>query len=110
MFHFKKTYMVSVSISPSAIVQGLLVSKNAKHCLVNLGGWCILTLGVGLLISVEEHTSIGIIVVYQLVMGVGMGILYVTTFVVLAPLDVADNASAVALLVFLRIFSQAGWG
>ncbi|KAJ6629600.1 major facilitator superfamily domain-containing protein [Mycena sp. CBHHK59/15] len=98
-----------VTLSPSAIVQGLIVTKTGKYRLINLLGWCILLLGAGLLISVQARTSIGVIVVYQLIMGVGMGFLYATTFVVLAPLDPADNAAAVALLVFLRVFSQA-WG
>ncbi|KAF7332996.1 MFS general substrate transporter [Mycena venus] len=97
------------TISPSAIVQGLLVTKTGKYRLINLIGWCTLLLGVGLLVSVKANTSIGVLAVYQLIMGVGMGFLYATTFVVLAPLDVSDNAAAVALLTFLRVFSQA-WG
>ncbi|KAJ6529981.1 MFS general substrate transporter [Mycena vulgaris] len=98
-----------IAISPSAIVQGLLVTKTGKYRLINLIGWCLLLLGVGLLVSVKADTSIGVIAVYQLIMGVGLGFLYATTFVVLAPLDVSDNAPAVAFLVFLRVFSQA-WG
>jgi len=98
-----------MTVSPSAIVQGLLVTKTGKYRLINLIGWCILLLGVGLLVSVKANTSIPVLVVYQLIMGIGMGLLYATTFVVLAPLDVSDNAAAVALLTFLRVFSQA-WG
>ncbi|KAF7368499.1 MFS general substrate transporter [Mycena venus] len=98
-----------MTISPAAIVQSLLVAKTGKYRLINLFGWCFLLLGVGLLISVKANTSIGVLVVCQIIMGVGMGFLYATTFVILAPLDVTDNAAAVALLTFLRIFSQA-WG
>ncbi|KAJ7625659.1 MFS general substrate transporter [Roridomyces roridus] len=98
-----------LTISPSAVVQGILVAKTGKYRLINCTAWCILLVGVGLLVSVEQDTSIGLLVLYQLIMGTGMGLLYSNTFVVLAPLDVSDNAAAVALLAFLRIFSQA-WG
>ncbi|KAK7013962.1 MFS general substrate transporter [Favolaschia claudopus] len=98
-----------MTISPAAIVQSILVTKTGKYRLINLFGWCFLLLGVGLLISVKANTSIGVLVVCQIVMGLGMGFLYATTFVILAPLEVTDNAAAVAFLTFLRIFSQA-WG
>ncbi|KAJ7661318.1 MFS general substrate transporter [Mycena polygramma] len=100
---------IVLTVSPSAVVQGILTTKTGKYRLINLIGWCLSLLGIGLLISVAQHTSIGVIIVSQLIMGVGMGLLYATTFVILAPLDVSDNASAVALMTFLRVFSQA-WG
>ncbi|KAJ7983254.1 MFS general substrate transporter [Mycena polygramma] len=100
---------IVLTVSPSAVIQGILTTKTGKYRLINLIGWCLSLLGIGLLISVAQHTSIGVIIVSQLIMGVGMGLLYATTFVILAPLDVSDNASAVALMTFLRVFSQA-WG
>ncbi|KAJ6506288.1 MFS general substrate transporter [Mycena vitilis] len=100
---------IVLTVSPSAVVQGILTTKTGKYRLINLIGWCLSLLGIGLLISVAQHTSLGVIIVSQLIMGVGMGLLYATTFVILAPLDVSDNASAVALMTFLRVFSQA-WG
>ncbi|KAJ7830744.1 MFS general substrate transporter [Mycena olivaceomarginata] len=95
-----------LTISPAAIIESILVTKTGKYRLINLFGWCILLLGVGLLIAVKVNTSIAVLVVCQVIMGIGMGFVYATTFVVLAPLDVADNAAAVALLTFVRIFSQ----
>ncbi|TFK39902.1 MFS general substrate transporter [Crucibulum laeve] len=99
----------AISISPFAIVQGLIVAKTGRYRLVNLSGWVIMLLGVGLLISLKTNTSIGLLVLYQLIMGAGGGLLYSASFAVLAPLSVSLNAPAVALLVFLRLFSQA-WG
>jgi len=100
---------MAMTISPAAIVQSIVVTKTGKYRLMNLLGWCFLLLGVGLLISVKANTSIGVLVISQIIAGLGMGFLFATTFVVLAPIDVADNAAAVAFLTFLRIFSQA-WG
>ncbi|KAG6844975.1 hypothetical protein H0H87_001918 [Tephrocybe sp. NHM501043] len=42
-------------------------------------------------------------------MGAAGGLLYASAFAILAPLPVSQNAAAVALLTFLRVFSQA-WG
>ncbi|TCD63100.1 hypothetical protein EIP91_006004 [Steccherinum ochraceum] len=86
------------TISPSAIVQGIIVTKLGKYRLVNVIGWCFMLLGMGLFISMHVETSIGVLVVYQLILGF-----------VLAPLSVTENAAAVSLLTFFRVFSQA-WG
>ncbi|KDR66677.1 hypothetical protein GALMADRAFT_232386 [Galerina marginata CBS 339.88] len=96
-------------ISPFAIVQGVLIGKTGRYRLLNAVGWSLLLLGLGLLISCSVSTSIGLIVLYQLLMGVGMGVLYSLTFPVLSPLPLALNGPAVALLTFMRVFSQV-WG
>ncbi|KIY45664.1 MFS general substrate transporter [Fistulina hepatica ATCC 64428] len=100
---------MSATISPSAIFQGLLVARTGKYRLVNMAGWAFMILGTGLLISMRASTPFGAIAVYQLVQGLGMGLLYATTFTVLAPLPITENAAAISLLTFLRAFSQA-WG
>ncbi|GLB41448.1 putative fungal trichothecene efflux pump (TRI12) [Lyophyllum shimeji] len=100
----------AISISPFSILQGRLVSKQiARYRTVNLLGWCTMLLGLGLLITLKRNTSIGLLVLYQLIMGAGGGLLYSAAFAVLAPLPVTNNAAAVALLTFLRVFAQA-WG
>ncbi|KAJ7719955.1 MFS general substrate transporter [Mycena metata] len=97
------------TISPFAIVEGLIVAKLGHYRLVNLVGWGALLLGVGLFVSLHRTTSLGLIVLFQLIQGVGLGMLYATTFVVLAPLPISENASALSLLTFVRTFSQS-WG
>ncbi|KAJ7611710.1 MFS general substrate transporter [Roridomyces roridus] len=100
---------MAASISPAAIVQGLLIAKLGHYRLINLIGWSAVLLGLGLFITLDRNTSLGVIVVFQIIQGVGMGLLYALTFVVLAPLPVSENASAVSLLSFVRAFSQS-WG
>jgi len=95
-------------ISPSAIIQGILVSKTGYR-LINLIGWCAIILGMGLWSLLQIDTSVGVSVVFQIIAAVGFGFLYITTFVVLAPLPVSANAPALALLMFARTFSQS-WG
>ncbi|KAJ7581827.1 MFS general substrate transporter [Mycena floridula] len=100
---------VAAVLSPSGIIQGLIVAKTGRYRLLTCTAWCISLLGVGLMVGVQPGTSIGVIAVYQMIAGVGLGLLFSTTFAVLAPLPLEENAAAVAFLTFLRIFAQA-WG
>ncbi|KAJ6575510.1 MFS general substrate transporter [Mycena sp. CBHHK59/15] len=100
---------ISATISPSAIFQGRLVAKTGTYRMITLVGWLVMVLGMGLLISMKISTPFWCIAIYQLIQGLGMGLLYATTFAVLAPLPVTHNASAISLLTFCRTFSQA-WG
>ncbi|KAJ7738146.1 MFS general substrate transporter [Mycena metata] len=100
---------MAAAISPAAILEGIIISKIGHYRLVNFTGWATLILGLGLFISLHRTTALGPIIVYQLIQGIGMGLLYATTFVVLAPLPVSENASAISLLTFVRTFAQS-WG
>ncbi|KAJ7573867.1 MFS general substrate transporter [Mycena floridula] len=97
------------TIAPSGIIQGIVVSKTGRYRVLIFFSWCISLVGIGLLISIHENTPIGVIAIYQLLIGVAIGLLYATTFAVLAPLSLADSPPAVALLTFLRALAQA-WG
>ncbi|CAA7268857.1 unnamed protein product [Cyclocybe aegerita] len=88
---------LSASISPSTIVQGIIIARTGLYRTVNFVGWVLLLLGTGLLITLNAHTSIGLIVLYQLFMGVGFGLLYSMTFAVLAPLPLHGASPSEAL-------------
>ncbi|KAG6820549.1 hypothetical protein H0H93_015434 [Arthromyces matolae] len=66
----------AVAISGFAIVGGIVVAKIGKYKIVNLVAWCILLLGMGLLITLKLDTSIGLVILYELIMGVAGGLLY----------------------------------
>ncbi|KAJ7235108.1 iron permease [Mycena haematopus] len=94
-----------IAISPSAILQGIFISKFGRYKFV--AGWSAMTLGVGLLIILNPSTAIGITVPFQMIAAFGFGLLYATTFSVLAPLDVALNSAALSFLLFARTFSKS---
>ncbi|KAH9917681.1 Mfs1.1 [Epithele typhae] len=94
-------------ISPAAIAQGMLISKTGKYRLINLVGWCLMFLSVGLISMINEKTPQGEIVPFQLILGVGAGLLYATTFTVLAPLEPTQNASALSFLLFVRTITSS---
>lgn len=85
------------------------MAKTGRYRIINTVGWSMLLIGLGLFTSLQISTNIGLIVFYQLIIGVGLGLVFVTTFIVLAPLPITENASALAFLTFVRTFAQA-WG
>ncbi|KAJ7704931.1 iron permease [Mycena rosella] len=102
-------FPMAVFISPSAILQGLFISKYGRYKLVSGVGWSAMALGVGLLLLLDINTPIGTTVPFQMIAAFGFGLLYSTTFSVLAPLDVSFNSAALSFLLFARTFSQS-WG
>ncbi|TFK91205.1 iron permease [Polyporus arcularius HHB13444] len=97
----------AITISPSAIAQGIIISKTGKYRVIQVIGWCAMLLGVGLLTILDENTSVAISIPFQIIAAVGFGFLYATTFSVLAPLDPTQNAAALSFLLFVRTLSSA---
>ncbi|KAI0630968.1 iron permease [Trametes polyzona] len=100
-------FPTALSISPSAVVQGIIISKTGHYRLINLIGWALMLIGVGLLTLIDENTSIAVTVPMQITASIGFGFLYATTFTVMAPLDPIHNASALSFLLFVRTVSSA---
>ncbi|KAJ7621526.1 MFS general substrate transporter [Mycena polygramma] len=70
---------ISATISPSAIFQGRLVAKTGRYRTIILVGWCFMLLGIGLIYYMNLDTPLWQVVIFQLVQGFGMGLLYATT-------------------------------
>ncbi|KAJ7241437.1 Mfs1.1 [Mycena rebaudengoi] len=100
---------MALAISPSAIVQGIVIGKTGRYRLMNILGWCLMMLGIGLLSTLSHRSPIAITIPFQIITAVGFGFLYATTFSVLAPLDITQNSQALSFLLFARTFSQS-WG
>ncbi|KAI0716366.1 iron permease [Earliella scabrosa] len=128
-------FPTAIAISPSAIVQGILISKTGKYRLFvrpsplplfsshphpsaqvltcsnsasqNVLGWCAMFVGVGLLTLLDENSHVALSIPFQIIAAVGFGFLYATTFTVLAPLDPTQNAAALSFLLFVRTLSSA---
>jgi hypothetical protein len=69
-------------------------------------GWALMISGSALLGTLDENSSRSMCYGFQALVGVGMGIIYVTAyFPVLAPIPVAQSAHALAFFTFLRNFA-----
>ncbi|KAL1946355.1 hypothetical protein VTO73DRAFT_15482 [Trametes versicolor] len=100
-------FPTALFISPSAVVQGIIVSKTGRYRLVTVVGWAAMLVGVGLFTLIDADTPIAVTVPMQIIASIGFGFLWATNFTVMAPLDPVHNASALSFLLFVRTFSSA---
>jgi len=76
----------------------------------NVIAWCLVVVGMGLQSMLHTGSAVRNWAGFEIVAGMGFGLLFTaTTFPVLAPLPVSDNASALSFFIFIRSFFQA-WG
>ncbi|KAL1937275.1 hypothetical protein VTO73DRAFT_13884 [Trametes versicolor] len=98
------------STGPMAIIAGVSVAKSRRYRPQLWTAWALVMVGVGLMSTVTEDTARAASIGFQIIIGVGVGILYSATyFPVLAPLPVTSNALALAFFIFLRSFAPI-WG
>jgi MFS family permease len=101
---------LSYSISLIAIMAGIAVKKTGNYSIPIYSGWMLTIIGAGLLTTLRADSSLAKSVGFQIVIGGGVGIVYVATlFPILASLPVTQSAPAMALYVFSRNFGYI-WG
>ncbi|KAF8318418.1 MFS general substrate transporter [Clavulina sp. PMI_390] len=87
---------------------GVIIQKTGNYKIPNFYGWGIAMIGLGVLSLMRADSSIGSLVGFTMLVGFGLGSNIVTnTFMILAPLDPADNAHALALMAYFRALGQA---
>ena len=96
---------LSYSISLIAIVAGVTVRKTGNYVIPTFVGWVLTIVGAGLLTTLHANSSLSKSVGFQIVIGGGVGIIYVVTlFPILASIPVTQTAPSMALYVFSRNF------
>ena len=96
---------LSYSISLIAIVAGVTVRRTGNYVIPTFIGWVLTIVGAGLLTTLRADTSLSKSVGFQIVIGGGVGIIYVVTlFPILASIPVTQTAPSMALYVFSRNF------
>ncbi|KAN0135475.1 MFS general substrate transporter [Lactarius tabidus] len=105
---------LSYSISLIAVAAGVAVKKTGKYVIPTYIGWALMVVGAGLLTTLRADSSIAKSVGFQLVIGSGVGTIYVVSlFPILASIPVTHSAPAMALYVFSRNFGYRAaqiWG
>jgi hypothetical protein len=96
---------LSYSISLIALAAGVAVKKTGNYTIPTYIGWALMVAGAGLLTTLHAGSSIAKSVGFQLVIGGGVGTIYVVSlFPILASIPVTQSAPAMALYVFSRNF------
>ncbi|CAO2650238.1 Nn.00g015300.m01.CDS01 [Neocucurbitaria sp. VM-36] len=103
-------YMLAIAIPLAAIsfLSGHIVEKTGRFLEVLQAGLILMTVGVGLLISLDTSPSIGKIVGFLVVIGLGFGPNFSTPLIALQTrIRVADIATSTAAFGFVRMISGA---
>ncbi|KAF9062266.1 iron permease [Rhodocollybia butyracea] len=101
---------LSFTIPLFAIGSGVSTEVLGRYRPQNYIGWILTTVGFGVLSLLDEGSSAGAYIGFQILLGAGLGIVWISTqFPILAPLPYSNNAHALAFFVFVRSFAQT-WG
>jgi hypothetical protein len=97
---------IAFTIAPSAIITGISVQVFNRYRPQIYLAWILVIIGLALMTTFDVGTHMGNNIGYQLIAGVGMGMLYIgSTFPILAGVAVNRAAPALALFTFARSFA-----
>ncbi|KAF9045814.1 MFS general substrate transporter [Hymenopellis radicata] len=102
---------VAISTPLASVVTGLLINRTQKYRPEIWTGWISVLLAFSLLSTIHEGTPMVVVVVYEVVLGTGFGMLFAALyFPVLAPLPLSSAAAAISFFSFLRMLAQVHLG
>jgi len=97
-------------IGLTAVTGGISVSITKGYRTQLWIGWALFMLGMGILITLDSTSPLSHGVCFPIIAGAGCGVMAsVCYFPVLSPLDITQNARALAFFAFCRSFA-AVWG
>ncbi|KAG8925554.1 hypothetical protein FRC00_003867 [Tulasnella sp. 408] len=97
----------ALTMTPGAIAAGTSAAIFSVYRPQNAIGWALSAIGVGLLSLLDTHSSKAEWVGYQVIEGIGLGMLFTAPELpILAPLPVTETAHALAFFAFVRYFAQ----
>ncbi|KAJ6476037.1 Mfs1.2 [Mycena vitilis] len=101
---------LTLTLGPTVVVAGVSVSKIKIYRPQIWFGWCLFAVGMGVFVTLGFDAPLAHGIGIPVVSGVAAGtILACTYFPVLSPLDVSENARALAFFTFCRSFAGV-WG
>lgn len=96
------------TVAPVSVFTGVAVTLTGRYRWSLWAGWVLTTMGTGILYLLDVHTSVVSWIFLNLVVGIGMGLLFpATAFAIQASSSNKDLAFAVAMYSFFRSFGQA---
>lgn len=90
----------------AGFISGISVSLTKHYRPQFYFAWIFIIVGSGLMSSIDADTSRGVSIGFQVILGLGIGILYAISYVpILAPLPVTANAKALSFYIYTRWFA-----
>ncbi|RAH68496.1 MDR family MFS transporter [Aspergillus aculeatinus CBS 121060] len=103
-------FPVATTTAPAGIVAGILMTKTGRYRSFQYIGFALMTIACGLFTLLDQSTTTGQWTGYQILFGVGTGIVFTTGLPpILASLPESDVATGTATWIFMRNFG-AIWG
>lgn len=97
-----------LALSVGSIGVGILIRKTGRYLEAMYFGFFMMTLGNGLLINLDAESSLAKIIIYQIILGLGIGPLFQSPLIALqAHVKPRDMAPATATLGFIRQLSTS---
>ena len=97
---------ITLTFLPTLVASGISIKLTKAYRPQLIIGWCILLIAMGTLSTVRADTALSHSLTFSALVTLGAGIVYAgTSFPVLAPLDVKDNAYALSFFAYLRQFA-----
>ncbi|KAH7305290.1 major facilitator superfamily transporter [Stachybotrys elegans] len=105
-----RTLPLILSSAFSGFAAGYLTTLTGKYLHWHIGGWLLMSVGVGLFSILDDQSSTGHWMGFQIIFGVGMGTIFTTQLpAILASLQERDVAIASATWIFIRNLGSI-WG
>lgn len=83
------------TVAPSGVIVGLLISRTGHYCWAVCIGWCISTIGMGLLCLLDANTVTVTLGILDLVPGVGIGMVLLSVARAVQASATAENLAIV---------------
>ena len=99
---------ISCGTFPSSVIVGLVMTRTGRFRWAMWSGWCITTLGSGLLILLDAQTRTALWIIFFLVLGFGHGfLLSALGLAAQAATENTNMAHAAAMYSFMRTFGMS---
>ncbi|KAH7395972.1 major facilitator superfamily domain-containing protein [Cadophora sp. MPI-SDFR-AT-0126] len=103
-------FPTATTIAPAAAISGVIITITGKYRVFHYLGFVLMSLGCGLFALLDEDSSIAAWVGYQVLFGLGNGMVYNSMIPpLLASLPPSEVATATATWTFMRSFGSI-WG
>lgn len=103
-------FPIATTTAPAGILAGAMITKSGRYRVWHFAGFGLMTVSCGLLTLLDENSSTGRWVGFQIIFGFGCGFVFTSCLPpILASLPEADVATATGTWTFLRNFGSI-WG
>lgn len=92
----------------SSIATGLAIARTGRYKTIVLAGWAIMTLGCGLLVKLDTHTTVAQLIFLNMPSGLGLGMIFIAQpMAAQAASSEKHMAIAAGLTPFFRVIGQS---